>query len=553
MSLGVNFNSAAVRTHQNLSATDRALSRIFERLSTGQRLNRSSDDPSSLVLSNNLRYQLRGLQQATANSEEGVNMLQTAEGALDETSALLNRMRELALTAANDAVNSPNQLSAIQNEMDAAIASITRIATDTRFGSLSLLDGSLGGNTLSTAARPYFDGISFNAALLPGGVKPGTQLGVFVPPGGLTLDKSTTTVVLSTTSGPATPPSLTTPIANLYQGDSTFGSPVQLTTTPSTVSISGPTGTLNLTINATTTVGEVLAQINASASTYGVQASFNPTTGAFAIESTRAGAGNLTITASSMSGTTGLFDSDTAVNSPDAYLVNGTNHQITFTYVDINGNQRNLTLDQQSTTGNGRSFSNLAGGPEAAPPYTGYEPGAFTVAFKDVSGGIVGVPSVIPVNTDYYAARDSATRIHTGALSNQQVEIDIPDMRASALGFTANLAAQGMATLQSITNSQALLNGKAQDSLKLIDAAIDEVSRTRGALGAIQSNSIESTISSLRIAIENLTGSESQLRDTDFAAESAEYAKQNVLYQAATAMLAQANQVPQTVLKLLQS
>ena len=211
-----------------------------------------------------------------------------------------------------------------------------------------------------------------------------------------------------------------------------------------------------------------------------------------------------------------------------------------------------LTLDQQVTSGNGLAFTNLAGGPEAAAPFTAFGPGAFSVTFKDLSNKVVGASSVIPYSVSYSATRDSSTQIHTGALANQQVAIDIPDMRASALGYSAGLVTTGLATLQSLTNGKALSTGRAQDALKVIDAAINEVAATRGHLGAIQSNSIETTLDSLRLAIENLTGSESQLRDTDFALESANFSKQNILQQAATAMLAQANQVPQTVLKLLQ-
>ena len=553
MSLGVNFNSAALRTHQNLKVSDRALSQVFERLSTGLRLNRTADDPSSMVLANNLRHQLSGLNQATSNSEEGVNMLQTAEGALDETSNLLNRMRELALSAANDAVNSADQLSALQGELDAAISSVTRIASNTRFGSISLLDGSLGGNTLSTAARPYISAVSFDTSLLPGGIQPGSDVGVMVAAGGISLDKSKTEVVLSTSGVTATPPNLNTPIVGIYQGDSSFAGPVQLTAAPSTLSITGPLGSQTIAITATTTVGDVLAQINSNGTTYGVQASFDATTGAFTVESKRFGAGNLTISSTAMNGTTGLFDSDTTTVATNAYATPATDHQVQLTYTDIAGTFRTLTLDQQSGTGDGLTFSNLAGGPEMTPPYSAFDPGAFTVGFKDISAGVVGAPALIPYDTGYSARRESSTRIHTGALANQQVTVDIPDMRASSLGFSAGLVGSGLPTLQSLANGGALVNGRAQDALKVIDAAIQEVSRTRGALGAVQSNSIETTINSLRVAIENITGSESQLRDTDFAAESANFAKQNILYQAATAMLAQANQVPQTVLKLLQN
>ncbi len=553
MSLAINYNSSAIRTHQALNVADRELAKVFERLSTGVRLNRSSDDPSALVLANNLRYQLNGLNQASQNSEEGISIIQTADGALDETSSLLNRMRSLAIQAANESVNSPDQLTAMQNELDAAVTSITRIATDTRFGSRALLDGTLGGNTLSTAAQTVLDAVNYNASQMPGGVKAGSTLSVIMPPAGLTLDKAKTAVVLSTSgSAPATPPALTDPIAGLYQGNAAFASPTQLNTLPATLTLAGPLGTQSIQINATTTVSDVLAQINSNGATYGLQAAYNTTTGAFTIESTRYGSGSLNVSSTAMNGTVGLFD-DATTAAANSFTTDGTNHQIQLSYTDLAGTSRTVTLDQQATTDQGLSFTNLTGGPEAAPPFTAFEPGALTVTIKDTSDKVVGAPTVVPYSTSYAATRISSTKIHTGALSNQEATIEIPDMRASALGFSANLVGQGMPTLQSLSNGQALINGKAEDALKVIDAAISEVAARRGALGAVQSNALEPTLSSLQVSIQNLTSSESQLRDTDFALESANYARQNILYQAATAMLSQANQVPQTVLQLLKN
>ena len=551
MTLGVNYNTTAVRTHQTLKVADRNLSNVIERLSTGIRLNRTSDDPASMVLANKLRYQLSGLQQASANSESGVTMLQTAEGALDETSSLLNRMRQLALAANNSGANDSNQLSALQGELDEAISSVNRIATDTRFGSLALLNGELGGNQLSTSSRPYISAIDFDAGQLPGGIKKGSQIGITMPPAGLTLDKAKTSVVLSTTAGAATPPGLTTAIVGLWQDDATFGAPVQLNTVPGTLTLTGASGTQNIALSASTTVGDVLAQINAGGATYGMQAAFDSATGAFTLESTRFGAGNLSVTGTAMNGNTSLFNSD--ITAPvNAFATDGTNHQLQISYVDLNHTARFVTLDQEVTSGNGLTFSNIAGGPEAAPPYTAYGVKAFSVTFKDLSDKIVGATANIPFDTTYGATRESTTMIHTGALTNQQVAVDLPDMRASALGNSANLASMGLSTLQSLSTSQAFITDRIGEALQVIDAAITEVTRARGALGSLQSNAIETTLNSLSNSIENLTSSQSQLRDTDFALESANFAKQNILYQAATAMLGQANQVPQTVLKLLQ-
>ncbi|MCK6489827.1 MAG: hypothetical protein L6R48_16150 [Planctomycetes bacterium] len=113
------------------------------------------------------------------------------------------------------------------------------------------------------------------------------------------------------------------------------------------------------------------------------------------------------------------------------------------------------------------------------------------------------------------------------------------------------LTQRGYDSIDDLVREQALVDGDSQLAIHVIDAAIDEVSTARGRTGALQANSLESTLDSLRIAIQNLTDSESRIRDTDFAQESADFARNNIIYQAATAMLAQANQVPQTVLGLL--
>jgi len=143
------------------------------------------------------------------------------------------------------------------------------------------------------------------------------------------------------------------------------------------------------------------------------------------------------------------------------------------------------------------------------------------------------------------------------------VNIEIPDMRAGALGRTAlwaelndpnsdqTLSLKGYDSLDDLVTRQAILNGDAQLVLSVVDAAINEVTNARGKVGSLQANSLEATLDSLRVALANLGDSQSRIRDTDFALESASFARNNILYQASTSMLAQANQVPQTVLQLL--
>ncbi|MFW5829923.1 MAG: hypothetical protein ACOCXA_06645, partial [Planctomycetota bacterium] len=145
MSLRINHNIASINGHRNMMRNDMAISKSLEKLSSGLRINRAADDAAGLVISEQTRAQITGLNQAIDNSETAVAMVQTAEGALDEINSLLNKSRELVLHAANEGANDTNQLLADQQELDNAIASVTRIAEQTQFGTKKLLDGSLAG------------------------------------------------------------------------------------------------------------------------------------------------------------------------------------------------------------------------------------------------------------------------------------------------------------------------------------------------------------------------------------------------------------------------
>ena len=145
MSLRINNNIASLNGHRNLLNNNMAVQSSLEKLSSGLRINKAADDSAGLVISEQMRAQITGLNQAIDNSETAVSMVQTAEGALDEINSLLNKARELTLHAANEGANDINQLQADQAELDNVIASIDRIADFTQFGTKKLLDGSLNG------------------------------------------------------------------------------------------------------------------------------------------------------------------------------------------------------------------------------------------------------------------------------------------------------------------------------------------------------------------------------------------------------------------------
>jgi flagellin-like hook-associated protein FlgL len=239
MALGVNWNSTAVLTHRNLLVSDRGLSASIERLSSGLRITKASDDPSSLVLANTMRYQVKGLEQATANAEEGITMIQTADAALDEMLSLLNNARGTALRAANDGINDTSQLGALQTELDEIIRSIDRIATDTRFGNKPLLDGSVGGVTLDRTTRTQFSRIDSDATKLPGGIQDRSAVGLLVPATGMTLTRDQVAARFSTAPSGTPAATLDTPLANLWQ-DPGGANQAQLTALPGSWTLTGP-------------------------------------------------------------------------------------------------------------------------------------------------------------------------------------------------------------------------------------------------------------------------------------------------------------------------
>ncbi len=150
MSLSINTNSSAQTAHRLLLSTNSKLSKSIERLSSGYKINTAADDPAGLVISEKLRAQVGGLNQAISNAGDAVNMVKTAEGALVEVSSLLSSMRDLAVHAANAGANDNEAVAADQAQIDNAIASINKIADETQFGTKKLLDGSAGMKTTIT-------------------------------------------------------------------------------------------------------------------------------------------------------------------------------------------------------------------------------------------------------------------------------------------------------------------------------------------------------------------------------------------------------------------
>ena len=544
MILAVNNNSSAAFAGLGLNNATTSIQTLVEDLSTGVDIHTAGDNPAGMAITNGMQTAIGGMNQATQNNQNGINLLQTADGAMSQISNTLLTMRTVAVNAANAGTQNPQSLSALQTEMDDAISSITTLATNTSFNSQPLLQGDLADDQVSPGSNTVLAAATQDATALPGGISLGSTL-TATAAGPLTLAHSTVAVTLA---GATSPLPGTTPVQGLTQNGTALTA-----TAGQTFTVTGPLGSQAFTLYPTTTINDVVADINAYTATTGAQAAYDPTSGALTIASTSFGASTLSVASQDMSGTganVGLFDSDTTGATANAFATAATNQTMNLTYTDAGGTVRTVALVEDPTSAGGLTFTNTTGGPEAVPPYSAFDPGAFEITVKDTSGGAFGSAIDIPAGS-YTAIRHSNAFIQTGAEADQTSPLDIPDMRAAALGHTADLSASGLANLQDLTSTQAIVNGNAQQAITLIDAAINEVSLASGQLGSLQADGLQVALNSLQTSTTNLTTAQSNIRDTDMATVSAAYARETIIYQSATAMLAQANQVPQTVLSLL--
>ncbi|HYE06113.1 MAG TPA: flagellin [Planctomycetota bacterium] len=538
MTISTHFNLSALFATRQLALSDRQLTAVTGRLSSGIRLNRAADDPAGMVIANGLRHAREDADQSAANGEEGVSLLQAAEGAMDEMSSMLTRMRALAVHAGNAGTLDPGQRSALQSEFDELIASVDRIAVNTSFGGATLLDGSFADNEIDAGSRAAYARVDSDARRLVGGIARDSAISFGPPDGVLQRDR----IAATFTGAPSG--------STLLQGASQAGTALT-GVGGATVTITGPKGSSALSLSSGTTIDDFVSLVNNASERTGARASYDEATGELVVESENFGPSGLAITSDDLSGGAGVGLLDSDVTGPlNAFAVAATTRTMNLTYVDAGGTTRTVALAQDGSVDGGLAFRSVTGGPETSGPYTGWNPDAFTVVMRDTSDGAIASTVAVPTAAGG-ARRASTSHLQMGGRAEHAVRFDLGDMRAAALGHGAGLANVGYADLASLVG-RALIDGDADEALRVIDAAIDDVSGTRGRIGALQAHGIERGIDSLRTASVNLTSAESAIRDTDFARESAEFARVQIMHQAATAMLAQANQIPTSILSLLQ-
>jgi flagellin len=486
----INTNVPSLIAQNNLARSNTDLSTRLQRLSTGLRINRGADDPAGLIVSERLRSEIKGIGQAIDNSERASSVIATAEGYLAEVADLLNSIKSLVVNSANTGGISEEEISANQLEIDSAIESITRISNTASFAGLQLLNGSL---------EYLTSGIS--AAAIAGANVQGVQFGT----------NASVSVSVEVTQSAQT-------------GRLFLSAPTGALASSVTLEIAGKLGVQTLSFVSGTALSAVIAAVNTVRDTTGVSASL------------RNGASQLS----------GLFFNSTGFGS-DAFVSvrkigsGGTNFQ---TYSAPGG-----TAQQRD---NGRDVSAIINGALATGNGTTVSLNTPALAVEldltqSFATTVNGTPSTFNIT-----GGGASFQLGPSITTTQQVGIGIQSVAASRIGGTTLEGARFFLDSLKSGQSNSLLLGRTAEASEVLDNAITEVSVMRGRLGAFERNTLQTNSRSLQIGLENITSSESKIRDTDFASETAAMTRAQILQQAGTSVLATANSSAQNVLRLLQ-
>ena len=572
MAMIVQHNMSAMNANRMLGITNSSLAKSTEKLSSGYRINRAADDAAGLSISEKMRSQIRGLNKASDNAQDGISLIQTAEGALNESHSILQRMRELSVQASNG-TETDDDREAVQKEISQLQDELTRISSTTEFNTMKLLDGSLGsksassqGATLTGSSVATFGATTITtpdikayklSALTTSTVKDtfeidGQKFTVDWSKGEAkdflakyASDYSTTAMTAGQTKSMAAD---LESLLNNAAADAGVSGTVSIT--------SDAQGVLKMKSNNTSEdssfgfVGTDSTNVGANKNEPGAASSF----GAVLM-------GTNDTNTNKMVDATQKFANTIAAGSNFTMTINGTEIQASITAL----NEGTSTMDDVATAlktsidaavtkyntamGTGSSAEldaidftvekNKDGSLNVV--YNGDKDISFSFGELTDANGVTGTIATKLGLTNKQSASATSNKgieLQIGANEGQTMEFTIDDMSAAALGVDGNKV--DLATQDG-----------AQKATTTIDAAIKKVSAQRSKLGAVQ-NRLEHTIANLDTASENTQTSESRIRDTDMAEEMVAYSKNNILLQAGQSMLAQANQSNQGVLSLLQ-
>lgn len=564
----INTNMASLNTIRQLSINQKATQNSLAKLSSGLRINSAADDAAGLAISEKMRGQISGLNQAQRNAQDGISLVSTAEGALNETTSILQRMRELAVQATNDSATNDDR-SQIQKEASALVDEIDRIGNTTEFNTMKLINGNV-------ALTKTSDNVNITAYDVATQTKSGVYAANITTAATQAITKGTGTfnganltttssmtinnVSVSFTTGD-TQASAVAKINNVStasgveafvndKGDislrtTAYGSAAKITTTFSDAATQTALGFATSTVTAGTDAAGTINGVTATGT--GKNLALNATGNA---------ADGLVVQQTGTSAAaTVVGDTFVAPVASDVLKINGTT-VLTATggeTIDAVTTAINAATSKTGVTatndGTKITLTTVAKGDGVAIDTTGTTDSKMlgTLASNVTTAGSDGIAIA---NGNITVNSANTLSFHVGANSGQTMGVDINDMRSTAIG-------KNVANNSNITSIEDLktLNAfesknSAEDAINVIDQATKDVSGERAKLGAVQ-NRLEHTINNLGTSSQNVTAAEANIRDVDMAAEMTNFQKNNILQQAAQAMLAQANQQPQGVLQLL--
>ncbi|WP_457572973.1 flagellin [Desulfolithobacter sp.] len=495
MGLVINTNVASLNAQRNLGKTQSALSRSMQRLSSGLRINSAKDDAAGLAISDRMTAQIRGLNQAVRNANDGISLAQTAEGAMQESTNILQRMRELAVQSAN-ASNSAADRAALQDEVNQLQSEMNRIANTTTFNGLKILDG------------------SFSAQKFQIGANANQTISVSIDSMAADDLGRNAVTVTNTTANQGTG-SATTAATSL---------PTNNSIAAQTLTIAGSEGTDTVSVSAGDSAYTVATNINNVTSSTGVEATAYNEASITAVSADGTvqmtlGSGGSTATISASVTTGDLSNLVDAINK-----VTGT----TGISAELDGS--NVKLIQSE----GKDI----------------DIGDFTHTVSNATISVKTLDGKTETLTD--ADTDSTTiagRIEFSSTESFSVRSSVADSAGSILDVAADTFVNSSGDYVSAIDIST--QSGAQSAIDVIDKALGKIDSERGNLGAVQ-NRFESTIANLQNISENISAARSRILDADIAQETSEMTKQNILQQAGISILAQANQAPQMALSLLQ-
>lgn len=584
MALTVNSNIASLNAQRNLGTSTSNLSTSLERLASGSKINSAKDDAAGLQISNRLTSQINGLNVAVKNANDGISIAQTAEGAMQESTNIMQRMRDLALQAANGS-NSDKERAALQQEFSALSGELTRIAETTAFGGKKLLDGSMGNTSFqigSNANETVSFGLSdVSASALRGSFSSATVAAG--DPAGMSAKVVGNVVEVGGVAG--------TPGTGATDGTGTTAGTFNGAHTGTTIQIDGAN---DITVAANADLATIVGQINAGTATHGVQAvenggqiEFTSSTGNAAITGLTALGFNADVTLAGYDAGTGGTPAVPAGPITGAsvlgvvgdFTVNGETVTVaadddvddilaaisTATDGAVTGTASGGRITLESSNGAPIKLAD-ANGNSGLLGELGLKAGTTNAKLDaDTSITLNGTEVKLAKGSDMESIVSAINTASTGVTATNnagqlglfsQNDFTIADGSAgtglNALGIAAADAVEHEAVVQeaSVANLDITTADGAQQAIQVLDGAMQQIDSERAKLGAVQ-NRFESTISNLQNIAENASAARSRVLDTDYAAESANLAKNQIMQQAGTAMLAQANQLPQAVLSLL--